>query len=165
MAIYTSMTISYNPIGTIYTPFDRIDGMPIQSKGAEGFFGKIVLNDEYTTALKDLDSFSHIILLYHFHKVEGFELLAKPFLDDQKRGVFSIRAPKRPNPIGISIVRLQSIEGNVIHFENADMLNKTPLLDIKPYVPDFDVYIDAQSGWVQWKTNNLNQKRSDERFK
>ena len=157
--------ITYTPIGTIYTPFESIEGMPIQSKGAEGIEGKIVMNPEYVPALKDLDGFSHIILLYHFHKVNGYELQAKPFLDTEKRGMFAIRAPKRPNPIGISIVRLLSIDGNILHFKNADMLNETPLLDIKPYVPDFDIHENAKGGWTINRADNLDQIKSDERFK
>jgi tRNA (adenine37-N6)-methyltransferase len=158
------MSIIIEPIGIIYTPFKAKEGMPIQAKGAEGIKGQILLKEEFIPGLADLDGFSHIILIYHFHKSIGFELQTIPFLDDKKRGVFATRAPKRPNPIGISVVRLLRIENNILHVENVDMLDETPLLDIKPYVPDFDIHITENNGWIENKTQKLDKTKSDKRF-
>jgi len=159
------MSITFEPIGIIQTPFKTKEGMPIQSSGAKGIIGKIVLKEEFIPALADLDGFSHIMLIYHFHKSLGFELQIKPFLDNEKRGVFATRAPKRPNSIGISVVRLSRIEKNVIYIENVDMLDETPLLDIKPYIPDFDIHKIEKVGWTENRTNQLNKIKSDSRFK
>ena len=158
------MSVTFDPIGTIFTPFKTKEGMPIQSGGAKGFQGKIVLNEDLAEGLTDLDGFSHIILIYHFHESMGFELLTTPFLDDTKRGVFATRAPKRPNAIGISVVRLLRIEKNVLHIENVDMLNETPLLDIKPYIAGFDIHKTEKQGWIEKKTGKLTQVKSDKRF-
>ena len=158
------MKIIFEPIGTISTPFKAKEGMPIQAKGATGIKGQVILNEQLTTGLTDLDGFSHIILIYHFHKSAEFELLTTPFLDKTKRGVFSTRAPKIPNAIGISVVKLLSIEKNIINIENVDMLDGTPLLDIKPYIPDFDNYETEKNGWLGNKTDKINDIRSDKRF-
>ncbi len=158
------MLITFKTIGTIYTPLKSKDGIPIQSKGANGIKGLIKLKEEYISGLTDLDGFSHIILIYYFHKSVGFELLTTPFLDNKKRGVFATRAPKRPNPIGLSVVRLVSIEGNTISIDNVDILNETPLLDIKPYIPDFDIHKTEKNGWIENKTHILNKIKSDRRF-
>jgi tRNA-Thr(GGU) m(6)t(6)A37 methyltransferase TsaA len=138
--------------------------MPIQSNGAIGVKGQIIVKEEFISGLTDLDGFSHIILIYYFHKSLGFELQVTPFLDDRKRGLFATRAPKRPNSIGISVVRLLSIENNILHVVNVDMLDQTPLLDIKPYVPDFDIHKTEKNGWVEKKTDKLNKTKSDKRF-
>lgn len=158
------MSITLEPIGVIYTPFKTKEGMPIQSSGAKGLKGQIKLKEEFVSGLTDLDGFSHIILIYIFHKSTGFELLTTPFLDNRQRGVFSTRTPKRPNPIGISVVRLLKIENNTIYIENVDMLNETPLLDIKPYIPDFDIHKTEKNGWIKDRTNSLNETKSDRRF-
>lgn len=159
------MTIVYKPIGIICTPFKKRTGMPIQSIGAKGKKGKIILNDEFVSGLTDLDGFSHIILLYHFHKSNGYNLITTPFLDDKKHGVFATRAPARPNPIGLSIVRLLSINENIIHIENVDILDKTPLLDIKPYIPDFDIHTTDKDGWIGNKDIKTGTMTSDNRFR
>ena len=158
------MIISFEPIGIIHTPFQAKEGMPIQSKGAEAVKAEVVVNEEFAEGLADLDGFSHIILIYHFHQSEGFRLKVKPFLDNVERGVFSTRAPKRPNAIGFSVVKLLRIEKNRLFIENADMLDGTPLLDIKPYVPAFDVHEVEKSGWTENKTGSLNKRKSDKRF-
>jgi tRNA (adenine37-N6)-methyltransferase len=158
------MSIVLEPIGTIHTPFKTKEGMPIQSNGAKGIKGQIHLKEEFITGLANLDGFSHIILIYNFHKSTGFELLTTPFLDNTERGVFATRAPKRPNPIGLSVVRLLKIEKNFLYIENVDMLDGTPLLDIKPYIPDFDIHKTEKKGWTDSKTDNLNDTKSDRRF-
>ncbi len=140
--------------------------MPIQPVGAEGVKGEIILNKEYEEGLKDLDGFSHIILIYHFHMCNGHSLKVKPFLDTVKRGIFATRAPKRPNPIGISVVKLDKVEGNVIHISNVDILDGTPLLDIKPYIPHFNTCNDEEVsiGWFDDKHHEAKDKKSDKRF-
>jgi tRNA-Thr(GGU) m(6)t(6)A37 methyltransferase TsaA len=104
--------------------------------------------DDYVEGLADLDGFSHIILLYHFHESSGYRLRVKPFLDNQKRGLFATRAPWRPNPIGLSVVRLVQVEGSKLTVEDVDILDNTPLLDIKPYVPEFDQRTKTRLGWL-----------------
>jgi tRNA-Thr(GGU) m(6)t(6)A37 methyltransferase TsaA len=158
------MEINYKPIGIINTPFKRKKGMPIQPAGAEGIKGTIELNPEYLNGLLDLDDFSHIYLIYHFHKSEGYKLQVKPFLDQNTHGVFATRAPNRPNPIGFSIVKLIHIEGNILEIENVDMLDGTPLLDIKPFIPAFDFYATDKTGWMNYTKENLKNIKSDNRF-
>ena len=138
--------------------------MPIQPAGAKDVKGTIELFPEYLEGLKDIEGFSHIIMLYHFHKSEGFKLSVVPFLDKVSRGVFSTRAPKRPNAIGLSVIKLQSIQDNRLHIENVDVLDGTPLLDIKPYVPAFDVQSEVKMGWLEQTSKAVKDKRSDERF-
>lgn len=158
--------IILEPIGTIYTPHEQIDGMPVQPAGAAGVTGKAVLRNEYVEGLTDLDGFSHATLIYHFHKAEGYVLMPIPFMDTKPHGIFATRAPKRPNHIGISTVRILSIEGNTIVFEGADMLNETPLIDIKPYFPKYDSPADTKSGWLDKAAHaQCSNVRSDNRFK
>jgi tRNA-Thr(GGU) m(6)t(6)A37 methyltransferase TsaA len=153
------------PIGTIHSPHDTIEDMPIQPKGAAGIEGHILLNEEYTEGLKDLEGFSHVYLIYNFHKVTRTELTVTPFMDTTPRGVFATRSPLRPNHIGISIVKLKKIQGNKITVEGLDMLNGTPLLDIKPYMEKFDSIKESTAGWLTATSKEIIQKRSDNRFK
>lgn len=159
------MTMTYQPIGVVHSPFEDIEDMPIQPTAADGILGTVEVFAEYAAGLKDLEGFSHIILLYHFHRVTQSKLTVVPFLDREPRGVFATRAPSRPNPIGLSIVRLLSIEGNVLQIENVDVLDGTPLLDIKPYVPKFDHHGAAQTGWLAMARENVKEKKSDDRFR
>jgi tRNA-Thr(GGU) m(6)t(6)A37 methyltransferase TsaA len=159
------MTIKYKSIGTIHTPFEKPEGMPIQPRGAKGIKGMVTVKKKYTEGLADLEGFSHICLIYHLHKSKGFNLQVIPFLDNKPHGVFATRAPRRPNSIGISVVRLLKITDNTIEIENADILNGTPLLDIKPYLPEFDVYEAVNKGWAKDITDKVKQIRSDSRFK
>lgn len=158
------MNINISSIGIIHTPFDNLEGMPIQPSGADKVTGTIVVDKEYEQGLKDLEGFSHLILLYHFHQSKGYDLIVTPFLDDQKRGVFSTRAPRRPNPIGLSIVNLVKIEGNRLTVKGIDMLDGTPLIDIKPYVPEFDSKAVTAIGWLEKKQKNAAFLKSDDRF-
>ena len=153
------------PIGIIHTPFTEPEGMPIQPKGAIGIRGTIELFDEYHEGLKDLDGFSHIILLYHFHRSHGFNLQVVPFMDSELRGLFATRAPRRPNPIGISVVQLDKIENGVLHIQNVDIMDGTPLLDIKPYVPEFDSPQNIRTGWLEQARKTVSGRKSDDRFK
>ncbi len=159
------MKIEYQPIGIIHTPFKKLEGMPIQPAGAAGVKGTIELFEIYRVGLKDLDGFSHIILLYHFSESRDFDLCIKPFMDSHKRGLFSTRAPRRPNPIGLSVVQLDKIENGILSVCNIDILDGTPLLDIKPYVPEFDPQSDIRIGWLETAVQNVTKKKSDNRFK
>ncbi len=161
----TPGAIKFNPIGTIRSPHKDIKGMPIQPAGARGIKGTVEIKKKYAAGLKDLEGFEYIILIYHFHRSEGYSLEVKPFLDDSLRGVFATRAPKRPNPIGMSIVRLKRILDNILQIEDVDILDGTPLLDIKPYVPEFDVRRTKSIGWLSTKTIMAIKKKADERFR
>jgi tRNA-Thr(GGU) m(6)t(6)A37 methyltransferase TsaA len=158
------MEISYRPIGVIHSPFTDIEGMPIQPTGAPGIQGTVEVFPEFTEGLKDVEGFSHVILLYHFHRVQEARLVVTPFMDSQSHGVFATRAPKRPNPIGLSIVKLLGIEQNILHIENVDILDGTPLLDIKPYVPEFDRPQADRVGWLEQAKGRVQSKKSDRRF-
>jgi tRNA-Thr(GGU) m(6)t(6)A37 methyltransferase TsaA len=158
------MKIEFTPIGIIHSPHTRLEGMPIQPTGAKGVKGSIEVFEPFAPGLKDLDSFSHIILLYYFHRTHGYALETVPFLDTKPHGIFATRAPKRPNPIGLSIVRLLRVNGRILSIENIDVLDKTPLIDIKPYIPEFDAQTDVKTGWLQdIQTADIDRK-SDDRF-
>ena len=120
--------------------------------------------EAYRPGLADLDGFSHIILLYHFHRSEGFELRVVPFMDDRPRGLFATRAPRRPNPIGLSVVELEKIEDRILHVKNIDIVDGTPLLDIKPYVPEFDGQVEIRTGWLEEARKTVRERQADERF-
>lgn len=158
------MKIEYQKIGLIHSPFKNIREMPIQPVGASGIKGIVEVFPAFTEGLKDVEGFSHIILLYHFHQIKESMLLVTPFLDSQPRGVFATRAPKRPNPIGLSVVKLDDIEGNILHVENVDILDGTPLLDIKPYVPEFDNHPADRVGWLEKAKGRVRNQKSDGRF-
>jgi len=152
------------PIGIIKTPFKAIEDMPIQPKGAKDVEGVIILDEELIEGLKDLDGFSHIYLIYSFHEVKRTELSVTPFMDTQERGVFSTRSPLRPNHIGLSIVKLNRVEENKIIVDGIDVLDGTPLLDIKPYIEKFDGVKDSKSGWLKASDEDVINRRSDKRF-
>jgi tRNA (adenine37-N6)-methyltransferase len=156
--------IAYRPIGIIHSPFTTPDNVPIQHTGAKGETGTLEIFPEYAEGLKDLDGFSHIMLLYHLHKVEYHKLHVIPFLDTVERGIFATRAPVRPNPIGLTVVKLIQIEGNLITVENIDMIEGTPLLDIKPCLPMIDDLQDIKLGWLTGKIEQFSVTRSDNRF-
>lgn len=156
--------ILIRPIGIIHSPFtDRAD-MPIQPCGARDTAGRVVLDKALASGLRDLDGFSHIYLLYHFHMSQGFDLTVVPFMEPAERGLFSTRAPRRPNQIGMSVVRLLRIEGNVLHILGVDVLDGTPLVDIKPYFRTFDAFPEAVSGWAERHQEQAGEVRSDDRF-
>lgn len=157
--------IRYKPIGIIRTPFKDTNGTPIQPSGAKGVAGAVEIMPEYADGLKDLEGFSHIILIYHFHLSRGYSLEVRPFLDDTARGVFATRAPRRPNAIGLSVARLRGIEGRTLHIEDVDIVDATPLLDVKPYVPEFDLRECARIGWLAGKAEKAAEMKADERFK
>ena len=161
------MKIELEPIGTIHTEFTEIEGMPIQPTGAKGIKGTLVIKDKYLNGLKDLEEFSHINILYLLHKVDGYLLEVKPFMDINTHGIFATRSPKRPNRIGSSIVQLDKIKGNTVYVSNIDVLDGTPLLDIKPYVPQLyeDTIEELKIGWFEKNHNKAKSQKSDNRFK
>lgn len=156
--------IVYSPIGRIISPFKEAKGTPIQPTADDTARGKIELFPEYIEGIKDLDGFSHLILLYHFHKAGEASLIVKPFLENEVHGIFAVRAPSRPNPIGLSIVRLLKIEENILHVADLDILDGTPLLDIKPYVPEFDRRDNVKIGWLGKNVAKLSNTKDDGRF-
>jgi tRNA-Thr(GGU) m(6)t(6)A37 methyltransferase TsaA len=158
------MDILYSPIGIIHSPFHALSGMPIQPSSETSAPGTIELEPEFAPGLKDLDGFSHIILIYHLHRSQRVTLRVVPFLDSQAHGVFATRAPNRPNPIGLSVVKLTHVDNNILHVENLDVLDGTPLLDIKPYVPEFDTPPEFKLGWLEKVKGNVRTTRSDGRF-
>ena len=158
------MNVQYRSIGVVHSPFTEPNGMPIQPLGARGVKGTVEIFPEFAEGLKDLEGFSHIILLYHFHRCVGSELLVVPFMDTKLRGVFATRAPKRPNPLGLSVVRLLKIAGRNLHIENVDILDGTPLLDVKPYVPEFDEPTAVRIGWLEGVRGTVSGRKSDNRF-
>ena len=156
--------IKYKPIGVIHSPFKEPKGTPIQPTAAKGIQGTVEVCPEYAKGLKDVDGFSHLILIYHFHLSRGVSLEAKPYMDNEVRGIFAMRGPSRPNPIGISGVRLVKIEGRILHIQDIDIVDGTPLLDIKPYVPEFDTRKVGKIGWLEKRVHKLPAAKDDGRF-
>jgi len=145
------MDIILHPIGVIHSPFTEKDRTPIQASRSQAT-GLVEVYPEFAGGLKDIEELSHIHLLYIFHQSSGYALQVKPFLDDREHGIFATRYPYRPNPIGISTVRLISRQGNALTIEGVDVLDGTPLLDIKPYVPDFDLRSGVRVGWYETRS-------------
>jgi tRNA-Thr(GGU) m(6)t(6)A37 methyltransferase TsaA len=140
------MEFIMKPIGVIHSPFTEKDQTPIQASRSQ-MVGQVEVYPEFVDGLQDLEELSHIFLLYVFHCSSGYQLRVKPFLDNTMRGLFATRYPCRPNPLGLSVVRLLERRDNILEIQGVDVLDGTPLLDIKPYVPDFDVRTDVQTGW------------------
>jgi tRNA-Thr(GGU) m(6)t(6)A37 methyltransferase TsaA len=159
------MAITFRSIGIIHSPFHDLAEMPIQPSGEASAPGTVEVYPEFSAGLKDLEGFSHILLIYYLHKVSRMQLTVVPFLDSEPRGIFATRAPLRPNPIGLSVVRLTKIEGNLLTVDQLDVLDDTPLLDIKPYVPEFDDRPDVHIGWLEQVKGKVKSTRSDDRFK
>ena len=157
-------TINYRPIGIIHTPFKEQEGTPIQPRRGRGIAGTVEIFPEYAEGLADLAGFSHVYLIYHMHRSEGFKLKVIPYLDNTERGVFATRAPRRPNPVGLSVVRLVKVTGRTLHIEDLDILDGTPLLDIKPFVSGFDEPEDYRIGWLEGKSDRAGATDADQRF-
>ena len=158
------MKVSYTPIGIIHSPFKELSGMPIQPTSESSTHGYIEIYPEFTEGLKDLEGFSHIYLIYHLHKASQAKLTVTPFLDTATHGVFATRAPSRPNPIGLSLIKLDHISGNKIYIEQLDILDKTPLLDLKPYIPAFEDGGNIRTGWLEKNSKKVHNAKSDRRF-
>lgn len=156
--------ISIERIGTIHSPFTSLENMPIQPVGAREVEGSVVLRPEFAPGLRDLDGFSHIYLIYHFHKAGNAKLEVVPYLDSQARGVFATRSPLRPGRLGMSIVEVLRVEDNVVFLRGVDVLDGTPLLDIKPYIPQFDQRENVRTGWMCKDRADVASARSDNRF-
>ena len=157
-------TLLVENIGIIHSPFKELENMPIQSVGAQGAEGEVVVDERFAEGLRDLDGFSHIYLIYHFHKATRIELRVVPYMDTERRGVFATRSPLRPAHIGISTVELLTVSGNVLVVRGVDVLDGTPLIDIKPYIPRFDCWQNATSGWMKASRFDIERRRSDNRF-
>ncbi len=157
-------SIEYRQIGRVKSPIKQPQNAPIQPNGAGDVIAHIEISADYAAGLRDLEGFSHIIVIYHFHQHKPYKLVCKPFLDDSPHGIFAIRAPNRPNPIGLSVVRLRSVVDNVLEVAGADMIDGTPVLDIKPYVATFDAHPTATLGWLEQRAAASATHRSDDRF-
>ena len=147
--------ITMRPVGVIRSPFKTTGDVPIQPVFAGGAEGTVEVFDEFAEGLEGLEGFSHIILVYHFHLSKGFSLRVKPYLDETPRGVFATRAPRRPNPVGLSVVRLVGVEGGTLRVIDIDVVDGTPLLDIKPHVPEFDSSGPGRVGWLEGKIDRM----------
>jgi len=158
------MNIEFSTIGTIHSPFAELSNMPIQPVGAKDVEGEVVVHDKYTDGLDDLEGFSHIYLIYYLHKTSRIELKVIPFMDTKAHGIFATRSPLRPCPIGISIVKLISRTGNRLRIQGVDVLDNTPLLDIKPYITQFDQQENVVCGWMTSSRKDVEAQRSDTRF-
>ena len=161
------MTFELTEIATVCSPFCDLVDMPVQPKGAKDTFATIAFKEEYVEGLKDLEGFSHVYLIYYFHKVKEPKLSVIPFNDmtHTPRGVFSTRTPMHPNSMGLSVVELVKVEGNVVTIKGVDILDGTPLLDIKPYIENFDkVEGVVKSGWMRSTQEEVSKKKSDDRF-
>lgn len=154
-----SSRIIYNPIGIIYSEHTIAEKTPIQSVYARGCKGRVEVFPEFAEGLRDLEGFSHIYLIYHFHRTDQVKLIVKPFLQDMDRGIFSTRAPYRPNAIGLSIVDVIGRENNILHVDGLDILDETPLLDIKPYTAKFDLHQVRKNGWQDEVDEHTAQRR------
>ena len=161
-----SEQIVLNVLGKIKTPWLTLENMPIQPTGAKGVKGVIELSPKYYSGIKEIEKFSHIILIYELHLVTKPQLEVIPFMDTTTKGIFATRSPKRPNKIGISIVEIERVENNKIHILDVDMINDSPILDIKPFFEDFDNRFNTKKGWLTDKKNiDKHHFKSDNRFK
>jgi tRNA-Thr(GGU) m(6)t(6)A37 methyltransferase TsaA len=157
-------TVQYQPIGEISSPFKGPIGAPRQAAGAPEVRATIEVFEEFARGLKDLDDFSHIVVLFHLHLVANPSLVAHPPWDGRAHGVFATRSPYRPNPIGVSIVRLDRIDGNILHISGVDMIDGSPVLDIKPYVPELNPAGPVRAGWLSdGKADGMIRSRSGDR--
>jgi len=151
-------------IGVIHTPWLAQEGTPIQPSKGRDVHGTVEVYPEYSPGLQDLEGFDRIWLIYWFHRAGPSRLTVTPYLDSVPRGLFATRAPTRPNPIGLSSVALDKIEGNILHIRDVDILDGTPLLDIKPHVPEFDHYSIQHCGWLDDIRFDTKSGRADNRF-
>jgi tRNA-Thr(GGU) m(6)t(6)A37 methyltransferase TsaA len=156
-------TITYTPIGVVRSPFTALAGMPIQTVAASGVAATVELDPSYAAGLRDIGEFSYLLLISHLHLMQGYALEVTPFMDTQTHGVFATRSPRRPNPIGLSIVRLVRVEGTTLHIEEVDLVDGTPVLDIKPYVPQLDDRVAERIGWFAEQVHKVFEVCADDR--
>lgn len=156
--------VTYAPIGRIHSPFTDPVGMPIQSAAAQGVPGWLEIEPAFAPGLADLEGFDYVFLIYHLHLSGPGSLAVTPFLDTQPRGIFATRSPRRPNALGLSVVRLRQVGRARVDVEDVDVVDGTPLLDIKPYVPRFDVRAAERIGWFAGTIDRLDATRADDRF-
>lgn len=157
--------ITFYPIGIAHSPFCFPEGTPIQPVAAKDIHATIEIFQEYSAGLADLDGFSHIIVLFHMHLAKSKSLLVTPFLDSEPHGVFATRSPGRPNPIGFSVDELERVENNMLFVKGIDILDGSPVLDIKPYIPEFDVFETTKKGWIEKNAYKIGEQKDDGRFK
>lgn len=155
--------ITYHPIGVIRSDHDTMERTPIQSVYATGCAGRVDVFPEFAEGLEDLDGFSHVYLVYHFHRAGPAKLIVKPFMEDVERGVFATRAPCRPNAIGLSIVEMVGRDGNTLIVNGVDIIDGTPLLDIKPYTARFDRFDTTRNGWQDGVDEDVARRRGERR--
>ncbi|MEA3560422.1 MAG: tRNA (N6-threonylcarbamoyladenosine(37)-N6)-methyltransferase TrmO [Candidatus Omnitrophota bacterium] len=155
----------FQSIGVIHSPHKEISKIPIQPVFCKDIEGTVILNSEYAEGLKDLQGFSHIYLFYYFHQSRRICLHLKTYLSNQKHGIFATRAPHRPNKLGMSLVRLVKIKDNILHIKDIDILDGTPLLDIKPYIQRFDSKKNTRSGWQDTISDDTASMRGLRHFK
>jgi tRNA-Thr(GGU) m(6)t(6)A37 methyltransferase TsaA len=156
--------ICYQPVGVVRSPFTKLEGMPLQSVAAPEARGTVEVAPHLVPGLKDLDGFSHLFLITHLHRGRPGGLEVVPYLDDAVHGIFATRSPRHPNPIGISVVRLLSVAGAVLEIAGIDLVDGTPVLDIKPYVPEFDSVAAERTGWLRDAAERVHRIRADGRF-
>ncbi len=160
----SSPAIDYRAIGIIRSPWTQPAGTPLQPAAARGVEGWLEIDPAYAEGLRDLDGFSHVIVLWHMHLVRGHALRVVPFLDEVARGIFATRSPKRPNPIGLSVLRVRGVRGCRIDVADLDAVDGSPIVDIKPYVPDFDAPPAERIGWFAGRLTDIASARADNRF-
>jgi tRNA-Thr(GGU) m(6)t(6)A37 methyltransferase TsaA len=156
--------VIYTPIGVVRSPYAALDGMPLQTVAAEEVEAAVELDARVHAALRDLDGFSHLWLITHLHRVDGWTPEVVPFLDSQPRGVLATRSPRHPNPIGLSLVELLAVEPGRVRIRGIDLLDGTPVLDLKPFVPLFDAREDVRTGWFGAAAERVHAVRSDARY-
>jgi tRNA (adenine37-N6)-methyltransferase len=156
--------ITYHAIGVVRSPFTTLAGMPLQSVAAPDVHGQIEIHPSFVPGLADLETFSHLYVIAHLHRGNPGGLTVVPFLDDTRRGVFATRSPRHPNPIGVSVVRLLAVRGATLEIAGLDLLDGTPVLDVKPYVPTFDAVEAERTGWLEQGARRVFEVRSDARF-
>ena len=156
--------ITYRPVGVVRSPFTRLEGMPLQSVAAGDARASIEIRPDLAPGLRDLDGFSHVHVITHLHHGAPGGLELVPFLDDTVRGIFATRSPRHPNPIGLTVVRLIRVDGSTLEISGADLLDGTPVLDVKPYVPTFDSVAAERSGWLEKAAERVHEVKSDRRF-
>jgi tRNA (adenine37-N6)-methyltransferase len=156
--------ICYQAVGVVRSPFTGLEGMPLQSVAGAEIRGQIEIHPQYSPGLEDLDGFSHLHLVTHLHRGAPGGLEVVPLLDDTVRGIFATRSPRHPNPIGLSVVRLIAVNGPILEIAGIDLLNGTPILDIKPYVPEFDAVAAERTGWLEHSAARVYGTRADARF-